>query len=98
MGFGGFVDPKERAAAEQAAEAIESARARADAHTEALATAIVEGFGLVANAILTASGRAPAISGIPGPALIEPAFNPGSDIGEDEDPVGDLLGDDEDSR
>jgi hypothetical protein len=68
MGFGGYQDPVERAAAAEAARRAGEARALEDARTEALAAAIVEGLGLVANAILAAAGLPEAISGIPGPA------------------------------
>jgi hypothetical protein len=56
MAWGGFEDPAERKAAAEAADAANRRAAESDARTEALATAIVEGFGLVASAILTAAG------------------------------------------
>lgn len=59
MGWGGYEDPRERKAAEEAREKMEQAQALEDGRTEALCTAIVEGLGLVANAILVAAGKAP---------------------------------------
>jgi hypothetical protein len=56
MGFGGFVDPKERAAAQEAAAAMEKQRALADAHTTALCEAIRDGFATLASAIVAAAG------------------------------------------
>lgn len=56
MGWGGFTDPREQAAANEAAAKMAQARAAEDSRTEALATAIIEGFGLVADAIRAAAG------------------------------------------
>lgn len=57
MGFGGFEDPKERKAAQDAVAAMEAQRALADAQTQVLADAIREGFGMLASAVLTAAGH-----------------------------------------
>lgn len=56
MGWGGFTDPAEAAAAAEAAEKMEAARAEADGRTEALAAAILEGFAMLAAAIRAAAG------------------------------------------
>jgi hypothetical protein len=64
MGFGGYQDPMERAAAAEAARRAGEARALEDARTEALAAAITEGFGLVASAILAAAGLRPMLDGL----------------------------------
>lgn len=53
----GWQDPKEAAAAAEAAEKMAAARAEADARTEALANAIRDGFGVLADAILVAAGQ-----------------------------------------
>lgn len=56
MGWGGFTDPAEQAAANEAAAKMEQARAEADGRTEALAAAILEGFAMLATAIRAAAG------------------------------------------
>jgi hypothetical protein len=56
MGWGHYVDPQEAKAAAEASEKMEAARAEADGRTEVLATAILEGFAMVAAAIRDAAG------------------------------------------
>lgn len=70
MGWGGFEDPAEAKAAAEAAEAMNRRAAESDARTEALATAIVEGFGLVAQAILAAAGMSSGMGGPPDETLV----------------------------
>lgn len=65
---GRYQDPAEAKSAAEAAEAMERRAAEADARTEAMATAIVEGFGLVAQAILAAAG----VSGLRAPEDTDP--------------------------
>lgn len=65
MGFGGYRDPIEAKAAREAAEKMAEQQQFEDSRTEALCTAIVEGFGLLAQAILAAAGKS--ALGLPGP-------------------------------
>jgi len=52
----GWQDPKEAAAAAEAAEKMAAARAEADARTAALADAIRDGFSTLSAAVMTAAG------------------------------------------
>lgn len=56
MGWSGYEDPREKKAADEAAQKMAEAQQLEDGRTEALCTAIVEGLGLVAHAILAAAG------------------------------------------
>lgn len=80
MGWGNFVDPREAAAAHEAAEAMAAQRAMDDDRTEALATAIIEGFGLVADAILRAAGMPPLL-------MIDRPTQPSTPVDEASDDV-----------
>lgn len=90
----GFQDPAEARAAAEAADRMNAAQAGEDARTEALAAAIVEGFSLVASAVLTASGHRPMMNGLGQLAQGDPE-GAAAEPPDSSDPLGDLLGDDE---